>query len=391
MNEPADLSAAELIVVGPAPPLRGGIAAHTARLVEKARAGGREAAAVSYRRLYPALLFPGRSQRDGAERPAWSHDVLDTLDPRTWFRTARALERSGATIVLQWWHPVVAPALLAATRGIGRDRLVAICHNVLPHEPMPGAAALAGMVLGRCGRVLCHSRTEADAVGRVIGRSVRPEILEVPLPCLLSASSLDRAGGAPPGAPPGARVLLAAGHVRAYKGIDVLLKAWSLARRPADARLIVAGESYLRGARRREVLDVAQRDPSIILIDRYLGDDELVQWLGFAEALVAAHVEASQSGLVPIARALGLPCIVSDAGALAEQAAGAADPADTRVVEAGSVSSLTVAIEALLAAGPRPRSPRDRTFPDGDIGAGWQRVIEAIKAEHRPSPARWRR
>ena len=62
-----------VVVVGPAPPLRGGIAAHVARLVEACEVEGLGARCLSWRRLYPRPFFPGTSERHGAARPAWAH------------------------------------------------------------------------------------------------------------------------------------------------------------------------------------------------------------------------------------------------------------------------------------------------------------------------------
>ena len=384
-------AAAEVVVVGPAPPLRGGIAAHTARLVEHLQRQGVAVAAASYRRLYPRFLFPGRSQRSGATRPAWCGEVLDVLDPSSWAGLRRRLAASRARVVLQWWHPVVAPALLAATWGLERERLVLVCHNALPHDALPGATAAARALLAKCGRVLCHSGSEAAIVRRLLGAKAG-EIHQVPLPCLLPVEEFEgAAGGAAPAElaalPAHARLFVAAGHQRHYKGTAVLLRAWARARRPPGARLLVVGESYLRGRARREVTGLARDEPSIVLIDRYVEDGELVRFLDSAEALVAAHLAASQSGLIPIARALDLPCIVSDAGGLPEQAGAGARPDAWDVVQAGDEQALTAALEAHLARAPRPRT-REATVRDEvrrrDFVNDWQRVVEAMGMARRP-------
>lgn len=376
-----DVARADAIVVGPAPPLRGGIAAHTARLVEAMRADGMRVAVLSYRRLYPALLFPGRSQRTGASPFEGSAELVDVLSPRTWARARELLGASRATVVLQWWHPVVAPALLAATRGLDRRRVVAVVHNLLPHEGLPGARAAARLVLARAGRVVCHGRGEAGAVRAELGEAA--DVRTVALPCLLPPRLVVGAAGgidAPDAArEPGARWAVAGGHVRSYKAIDVLLEAWLAARLPPGARLAVVGESYLGGRERRRVLDLVRSSPSIVLVDRYVDDAELVSWLRVADVLVAAHRRATQSGTVPVAAAMGVPCIVSDAGELAAQAGAGAS-----VVRAGSIEDLARALERAFAANPRPWShPGDDAATR--IADGWRRVIEAIVARRRPS------
>lgn len=379
-------ASADLVVVGPSPPLRGGIAAHTARLVEQVGLRGGRATAASYRRLYPSLFFPGRFQRSREVRPVWCEEVLDVMAPVTWTRLGGMLSSSTATVLLQWWHPVVAPALRVAIAAVPRRRLVGLCHNVMPHEAFPASAAAARWVLGRCGTVVCHSRAQAEALARVLGPA-RVRIEHVPLPSLLRpdppAVHADAPGPEPPALrqlrralPDGARVLVAAGHMRAYKGLDLLVEAWKLARRPAEARLVLVGECYLRGSSRRRLQAMVESDSSIVFLDQYLDDSEFVGFLGLSEALVAAHLRASQSGVLSLARAMGLPCILSDAGGLGEQM----NPAADRLVRAGDGQDLAAAIEEHFSRpvrrdgkGPAPRRVCAETFDDE-----WQRVVEAI-------------
>lgn len=382
-----------VVVVGPAPPLRGGISAHTARLVEALRLGGRDARAFSYRRLYPSAGFPGRTQRVAAAASDWNEEILDVLVPSSWTELRRRLAWTGdAAVVLQWWHPVVAPALLAATRDIDRHRLVAVCHNVRPHEALPGATLAARALLGRCGRVVCHSNAQAREVKKLLGGG-STDIVSVGLPPLvpiatLLGARLGRPAAAGPheleGLPEGARLVVAAGHARNYKALDVLVSAWSSAPRPPEARLLLVGESYLRGRARRRLQLQAAADPSIVIVDRYVEDAELVSILARAEVVVAAYRRASQSGVLPIAKALGVTTVVSDAGGLAEQAA------DARVVKAGDVGALTRVLVELLARdeGGRPGRRDDAEMDSRDMETAflrdWRLVVEAIVGVSRP-------
>jgi glycosyltransferase involved in cell wall biosynthesis len=366
---------ADLVVVGPAPPLRGGIAAHTVRLVEAARGAGMRTVGASYSRLYPSLLFPGRSQTARAEKPEWCIEILDSLSPPSWLRLRRVLARSRAKVVVQFWTPAVAPALLAATADVERSRLTAVCHNTLPHEGMPGAAPLARALLARCGRIVCHSDAERRRVLALLGpeRGGETIVRSTGLPALIDPSVEPK----PPPEWPAhwssetqAKVLVSAGLVRPYKGIANLLRAWTLARRPPSARLAVAGEWYLTGTARREARALAESADSIFLIDRYLDDEELVFCLRSADALVCAHLASSQSGVVPLALALGVPVLATEAGGLGEQAGAAAAAAP------GDVIALSAAIERRLQ---MPKGPPTAAVPPvGAPTASWREVLDAL-------------
>jgi len=310
-------------LIGPAPPLRGGISAHTAGLHDALVVAGHDVHVVSYARLYPQLIFPGSSERsDGVGR--LGVDVLDTLDPASWRRGGRLLAGLACdAIVVEWWNPVVAPAVVAclSAQGRGTPRIF-VCHNARPHESFPGWSLLTRWALGRADSLICHSQ----AVRRELGRTVRALPAEVcPMPMLIDV-------GSPPGERAEARrrlglpargpIALFLGHVRAYKGIDHLLAAWERASLPADASLVIAGESYLGRRRLAAAVSRLARRRSIRLIERFLTDDEIRDLLAAADVLVAPYSAASQSGTVPLALAAGLTVVASDAGGLAEPLAG---------------------------------------------------------------------
>ncbi|MBI5504801.1 MAG: glycosyltransferase [Deltaproteobacteria bacterium] len=390
-------------LVGPIAPLRGGIASHSARLVEALARGGWAVEVLSYSRLYPRLGFPGSSQfldpaaaldaTPEAEPHARVHTLLDTLDPRSWRRSAACLARMDpARVVVQWWHPVTAPALIWLLSGRQRQSVTILCHNLLPHEAFPLARRLARATLGRAGLVVCHSRRVAD---QVLGLLPTARVETVELAPLIDP---DRQSGFDPrawaaaryGFAAGSPLVLMAGHLRSYKGVEVLLEAWRLRPRRGTAgeRLLLVGECYLRGSARRRVLAAVAADPSIVFVNRYVDDGELVRLLRICRVLVLPYLRASQSGILPLATALGVPCLVSDAGALAEQAPAA------RVLASGDAGALAAALGEVLAdrrageagaeAAMTGRGAGCAAKRDGDFHAQWRSLVEVVSGGVRP-------
>src|SRR6185369_5509992 len=78
---PGAFALMRISLTGPAPPLRGGVALHTAGLAVALRTRGHDVEVVSYSRLYPRFLFPGTHQREDCAPVGAA--LLDTLDPRT--------------------------------------------------------------------------------------------------------------------------------------------------------------------------------------------------------------------------------------------------------------------------------------------------------------------
>ncbi len=358
----------KVLLIGPAPPIRGGISAHTRGLAAALSAAGHVVEVVSYLRQYPGFLFPGTAPLQGGESLGAAR--LDVLDPRTWRALAGHVNRSGVdVVVVQWWHPVTAPALWTVLRGRGKARVIVLCHNLTPHEWFPASRFAAKRCLQSADLLICHSaairRRVAELLpGRLAVSLPMPLLTEPGFPSRLEAR---RRLGLP------AQLKLAGfvGHWRAYKGIDYLLEAWRHATLPEGAGLLLAGESYLGHRKLAKVLAAARRDPSIYVQNKYLSEIELKCCVAACEVLVLPYLSASQSGVAPLAVAAGVPLIVSDAGGLNELAGFAG----TRVVPPASIEALAAAISLALAG---PQSGVERPAM-ADSGGAWPRLVEVIE------------
>jgi glycosyltransferase involved in cell wall biosynthesis len=133
-------------------------------------------------------------------------------------------------------------------------------------------------------------------------------------------ASTDR--GAPgPGepAPPQATRLLYFGVIRPYKGLVDLANAFALLTpdEAATFQLTVVGEVWEGYC---EPLDMLRRSPHadrITIVDRYVTDQELANFLGSADAVVLPYRRSSASGPLHMAMSAGLPVVVSAVGSLA--------------------------------------------------------------------------
>lgn len=100
--------------------------------------------------------------------------------------------------------------------------------------------------------------------------------------------------------------LLFFGRIDKYKGVGTLLKAY---RQIADTALplVIAGNGKLSP----EEQELLQTTNNALLINRYIGDGEMKWLFANSTAVVLPYIEATQSGVIPIAYAYGKPVIVS--------------------------------------------------------------------------------
>lgn len=363
-------------LVGPFPPYRGGIAHFHASTRAILEARGHWVSAWSFSRQYPGLLFPGKSQFEpGDTDPAPAHRVLDSVNPWTWFSTARRVrEDRPDAVVFAYWMPFFAPALGTVARRVGAGpRLLSLVHNALPHERRFGDRALGRWFLSRCDGLVCFS----DAVSR----DLRDLGLEAPVRRLhhpvydVFGGPVDRAEArARLDLPPDAPVALFFGYVRRYKGLAGLLEALPLAlRQTPDLTLVVAGEFYEdEAATRARIAALGLADRVRIHAD-YIPQDQVAAFFGAADVVVQPYLSGTQSGVAQVAFHFERPMILTDVGGLAEvvgdDAGLVVPPADPEALAAALTRFFAEGLGASLGEGVRRRK-RDYS---------WDRVAEALE------------
>jgi len=302
-----------ITIIGPAYPLRGGIAHHTYWLHGQLKARGHDVQVISFRRLYPALLFPGTTEQD-ASQLKFRADALGLLAPLsagTWRRAIRAAKAFAPDVVVfEWWQPffgLMVGTLARAFRRAGLRQIVE-CHNVFPHESSPLDRQLLKFAFAPIDAFITHSVADRQKLAGVIGH--RP-IRMSPLP------RLDEFTGATVAARDGRRLLFF-GKVRRYKGLDVLLGALPKVIEQVNCELRIVGEFYDSVERYRRLITRLGLEPYVRIDNRYVANEEVPGLFAEADALVLPYLSGSSSGVAQIALANALPVIASTAGGLAE-------------------------------------------------------------------------
>lgn len=312
-----------VVLVGPSAPLRGGIAIENDGLARALRHAGHAVEQLSFRRLYPTLLFPGRSQFDEQQQHADSFSArpcLDSINPLTWWSTARAIARlRPQAVVVQWWHPFFTPCYVAILAYLKRRcpevTRVMISHNTRPHEAVTGQDAALRLIVRLCQKIIVHARSEYDLTTQLVPHA-RVRIVDYPmletgriLPSRVEAQLRLGVTG---------RVLLFFGYVRPYKGVDTLLHA--LAQVPAHlaVSLLIAGEFYEPEQQYRDLIRTLGITSRVQIHNRYFSETEWPDLFAASDGLVLPYRAASQSMSITLAHEFGKPVIVSRVGGLAD-------------------------------------------------------------------------
>ncbi|GIH22054.1 glycosyl transferase family 1 [Acrocarpospora phusangensis] len=320
-----------IVVVGPTYPYKGGGAQHTTELARRLGAAGHDVVLESWKAQYPSFLYPGQQTIDVPEGEpfAATNRVLDWRRPDGWLRRGR-LFRTADLVVLVLLSPVQVPPYLGILYGLRRrTRVVALCHNVLPHEGTFYDRPLVRRLLRRVDAVLTHSEQQAALARELTGKPVRVAVMAPHLPVGAVAKA---AAGKP------FRRLLFFGIVRPYKGLDLLLRA--LARTPG-VTLTVAGEFWGGQDATRALIGELGLADRVELRPGYVAEADVPELFGRADALVLPYRSATASQNVWLGHEHGVPVIATRVGALPDNVT---DDVDGLLVEPGSADALADAL-----------------------------------------------
>ena len=104
----------KVIIIGPAHPLRGGLASFDERLAKQFQNDGFDATIYTYSLQYPNFLFPGTTQYSSEPAPT---DIkikvcINSINPVNWLKVGYELKKlEPAIIIVRYWLPFMGPCL----------------------------------------------------------------------------------------------------------------------------------------------------------------------------------------------------------------------------------------------------------------------------------------
>jgi glycosyltransferase involved in cell wall biosynthesis len=312
----------KVLIIGPAHPLRGGLATFNQRLAEEFISQGDDCSLVSFSLQYPSVFFPGKTQYSTEPAPAGLkiHSLINSVNPLNWIKVGRELNRwKPDIIVVRFWLPFMGPSLGTILRQVKRNRhtrIICIADNVIPHEHRPGDRSFTRYFLGSCHAFVTMSEKVMNDL-RQFEKNKPARLVQHPLydnfgPIL----PRDEARSAL-GLPLQQKLILFFGFIRQYKGLDLLIKAMAEPGiRESGVRLLVAGEFYEDEKPYRELITSLGLEESIILRNHFIADNEVRNYLCAADCVVQPYRNATQSGVTPLAYHFEKPMVVTNVGGL---------------------------------------------------------------------------
>lgn len=311
----------KIVIVSPAYPLRGGIA-HSAGLLYKELAKDHEVILITFKRQYPNFLFPGKSQTESGERIVNipSEVILDSINPFNWNSTAkRIISFKPELVIFKHWLPFFAPCYGWMAKKIKKNsnaKLIAVCHNIIPHERRIGDKTLSKYFL----KTIDYFIPLSDQVKKDLFLFVKNPLYKLlPLPVFsLFGEKIDKDKAKKNLKLSDKKNLLFFGFIRDYKGLDVLIEAFSIVRKTLDVKLIVAGEFYEPEEKYIKLIQKHKLEEAVILKKDFIPTTDVKYYFSASDAVVLPYKSATQSGIVQVAVNFCVPVIATNVGGIGE-------------------------------------------------------------------------
>lgn len=335
----------KIILIGSAYPLRGGLAAFNERLIREYLKRGDRAEIYTFSLQYPRILFPGKTQYSTDPAPAGIPVKIrvNSINPLNWIKVGQEIRRIKPDLVLvKFWMPFMAPCLGTICRIIKKNnhtKVISIIDNIIPHESFPGARLLAAYWVNTADGFIVMSRSvlkELETFDQVKPKLFSPHPIYdnfgEPVSKMVAKQHL--------GLDESTHYILFFGFIRDYKGLDLLLEAFSDTRFVnMPVKLIIAGEFYCDSKPYLEIINQAEMQDRVILQADFIPDSEVAFYFSAADLVVQPYKSATQSGITQIAYHFNKPMIITRVGGLAEfvpdqQAGYVVDPEPGAIAEA---------------------------------------------------------
>jgi glycosyltransferase involved in cell wall biosynthesis len=317
----------KIVIIGPAYPLRGGLATFNQRLAKQFNDEGHECSIYSFSLQYPAFLFPGTTQysSDPAPEKLKIFTAINSVNPFNWIKVGEQIRKFRPDIiVVRYWLPFMGPALGTILRKVKRNkhtRIIAITDNILPHEKRPGDIPFTRYFLKSCDAFITMSEKVMHDLRKFEANKPARHVLH-PLYDNFGSPVQKEEARRYLKIPENDFVILFFGFIRRYKGLDLLLDAMGMLKNPAvggsssTGSLLVAGEFYEDDKPYLEQIEKLRIKDALILKTTFIPDNDVKYYFSAADVVIQPYRNATQSGVTPLSYHFEKPMIVTNVGSL---------------------------------------------------------------------------
>ncbi len=275
---------------------------------------------INFKELYPKAIYPSETKEYDAQFKVNADIKIKTM--LTWynpFSWARAGIGRGKILHLHWWTVYLFPVFFTAAffGKLSGKKIVISAHDIIGHESRLLNKIFNRIMFALGDAFIVHSEKNKN----VLLHFGVPEnkITTVPYGVYKNYNPEDITGKQ-------ARAALGLkdefaflffGNIRRYKGLDILLRAFSQIK--GNTKLVIAGKNWHKFDEYEQLIDELRIRDRVALHLRYITASEIKYFFESADVVVLPYVDFNaQSGVANMALSFGKPLIVTDVGGLSD-------------------------------------------------------------------------
>lgn len=317
----------KIIIVGPAHPLRGGLASFNERLARAFIHNGDEVSIYTFSLQYPGFLFPGTTQYSSEPTPVDLKilPIINSVNPLNWLKIGKQLKNENADLVIvRYWLPFMGPCLGTILRKVKKNnktKIVCIADNVIPHESRPGDTIFTKYFIKPIDAFITMSKKVMNDL-RSLTNKPATQVHHPLYDNFGDKISMNEARTFLK-IDPNEKIILFFGFIRKYKGLDILLESMRVLKKHKEQhpdfnlpKLLIAGEYYEDEKYYLQLIEQYDLKDNVIAHTNFIPDSEVKYYLCAADVVVQPYRNATQSGVTPLAYHFEIPMIVTRVGSL---------------------------------------------------------------------------
>lgn len=315
----------KIAIIGPAHPLRGGLASYNERLAKQFIDEGNEVTIYTFSLQYPSFIFPGTTQYSTESKPSnlTINVCINSINPFNWIKVGNNLKNEKPDLVIvRYWLPFMGPCLGFILRQIKKNKqtkIVCIADNIIPHEKRFGDKAFTKYFVQPVDAFITMSDKVMTDL-KLFAPTKPTQLVAHPLYDNFGEKVSKEEARLKLGIKNEELILLFFGFIRKYKGLDLLLNAMKIIKNSnfniQNSKLLIAGEFYEDRKAYDEQIEKLDLQESLILHTDFIPDSEVKYYLCAADVVVQPYKNATQSGVTPLAYHFEKPMIVTNVGGL---------------------------------------------------------------------------
>lgn len=314
-----------VIIIGSAYPLRGGgIATYNERLAKAFADNGDKVIIHTFSLQYPSIFFPGKTQySDEAPPKDLNIEVsVNSINPFNWIRVGRRLKRLKPDLVIvRYWIPFISPCLGTISRIVRKNKhtkIIAIADNIIPHEKKPGDKILTRYFVKSVDGFITMSQSVLQDL-EYFEKNKPKRYCPHPLYDNFGTIATKEEARKKLQLDLNQKYVLFFGFIREYKGLDILLKAFSHPKiREIGVKLLVVGEFYANPDQYYALIEENRIEDLVILRTNFIPNTEVRLYFSAVDLVAQPYKEATQSGVTQVAYHFNKPMITTNVGGLSE-------------------------------------------------------------------------